>query len=508
MIVAQTGSASRLATPTIDRNATIKVGYQYGASVTTLDPPFIGPSDSPFVYPIYDRLLENDVLLSKLRPGLASSWTFSKDGHSLTFNLRHDVKFHDGSPVTAAAVAANIMREKTIQGSRATVALASIGSVTVVSKFVVRLNLVGGGGANLPDIFAGTLGSIINPKFFNANLAAAPPAGAGSGPYVFSSEPTAATEFIFTRAPGKPWQPGTGNAATLIVYSFNTSAAGINDVQAGSLNVAQVALDGVRQGVKVIQSSGGKFAGTPYASLYSVSLILNPKVAPFTNPLYRKAVQAAINPRVVDAGEGDACAVDQQPVAPGSSTYDPNFKNTNPYNVAKAKAYLAQAGVPNGFSFDMPTPNFSNFTTSGQIYQAELAKVGIKANIVPIDPASFVSTLYGGKWPAFVYGGAPGVPDPVSGLFPNLLVGGPNITGGSPYAATANSFYQTLSNPKNAATKRTAEFHKLYAWLNDSGIYLTMCAQQALYIHTNNVVNVQPRFPSAIEDPQFYAIKK
>jgi ABC-type transport system substrate-binding protein len=294
----------------------------------------------------------------------------------------------------------------------------------------------------------------------------------------------------------------------LIIYSFNTSAAGINDVQAGSLNVAQVALDGVRQGVRVIQSTGGKFAGTPYASLYSVSLILNPKVAPFNNPLYRKAVQAAINPRVVDAGEGGACAVDQQPVAPGSSTYDPNFVNTNPYNPAKAKQYLAQAGVPKGFTFDMPTPNFSNFTTSGQIYQAELAKVGIKANIVPIDPASFVSTLYGGKWPAFVYGGAPGVPDPVSGLFPNLLVGGPAITIGSSLESAATSFYKTLSNPKYPEAKRTTEFHKLYRWMNDTGMYLTMCAQQALYIHTNNVLNVQPHFPSAIEDPQFYAMTK
>ena len=510
LATAQPGSAAhvRAATLKINTNATIKVGYQYG-SVTTLDPAFGGVGDSPFPYPIYDRLLQDDALLSKLQPMLATSWRFSNHGKALTFYLRHGVKFHDGTPVDAAAVKANIIRYQTVKGSLAASSLTAIGSVTVVSKYVVRLNLIHNGGANLPDLFAGTIGSIINPKDFNANLAADPPASAGSGPYVFVSEPTAGTEFEFKRAPGKPWNPGTGEAKNLTLYSFGTSAQGITDVQSGSLNSAEVALDGIKQATKVVRSSGGKLAGKAYNSNYSVSLYLSPKVAPFTNPLLRKAVEAAISPEVVAEAEGGACdAKDQQPVAPGSSTYDKSFVNPNPYNLAKAKAYLKQAGDPNGFTFNMDTPNFSNFTTSGQIYQAELAKVGITANIVPIDPSSFISTLYGGQWGAFVFGGAPGVPDSVDGLFPSLLLGGPNITAGSPLAGQTHSFYNALVNPSVPSSARLKEFGKLYEFLTNQAIVITMCAQQAQYIHTSNLVNVQPTFPSAIENPQYYAMTK
>ena len=69
-----------------------------------------------------------------LQPMLATSWRFSNHGKALTFDLRHGVKFHDGTPVDAAAVKANIIRDKTVKGSLAASALTAIGSVTVVSK--------------------------------------------------------------------------------------------------------------------------------------------------------------------------------------------------------------------------------------------------------------------------------------------------------------------------------------------------------------------------------------
>jgi hypothetical protein len=134
--------------------------------------------------------------------------------------------------------------------------------------------------------------------------------------------------------------------------------------------------------------------------------------------------------------------------------------------------------------------------------------VGITANIVPIDPSSFISTLYGGQWGAFVFGGAPGVPDSVDGLFPSLLLGGPNITAGSPLAGQTHSFYNALVNPSVPSSARLKEFGKLYEFLTNQAVVITMCAQQAQYIHTSNLVNVQPTFPSAIENPQYYAMTK
>src|SRR5947209_9497234 len=44
-------------------------------------------------------------------PGLAESWTISKDGLQYTFKLRHDISFHDGTPFNAAAVKFSIERQ-------------------------------------------------------------------------------------------------------------------------------------------------------------------------------------------------------------------------------------------------------------------------------------------------------------------------------------------------------------------------------------------------------------
>src|SRR5262249_50928194 len=120
------GAAKNATAPVIDRNAVIKVGYQYGPSIFTLDPAFFPPSEFPFNSPIYDRLTQTDPRYTKLRPGLATGWEFSKNGRALTVTLRTDVEFHDGSPVDAAAVKANIVRYKTLPGSRMAASYAGV----------------------------------------------------------------------------------------------------------------------------------------------------------------------------------------------------------------------------------------------------------------------------------------------------------------------------------------------------------------------------------------------
>lgn len=508
-VASPSGAWPRPQQSSVNSRAVISAGYQYG-EVTTLDPAFNAAGPDPFILPIYDQLMQTDPLYAQVRPMLATSWAFGPKGRYLTLDLRTGVRFHDGSPVDAAAVKANIMRDKTLGGSLLATDFSSIASVSVVSKYVVRINLVSGQGANLPWIFASSAGAIVNPKDFGANLAADPPASAGSGPYVFSSEPSAGTEFIFKKAPGTPWEPDSGNAAELELYATATSAQGINAVQAGTLDFAEVALDGIAQTLKLERAHPKTFAGPPYAAAFDVRLELNPKVAPFNNALLRMAVQAALNPTAIAEGEapGNACIPDPQPVQPGSATYDPNFVNSNPFNIANAKKYLAEAGMPNGFTFNMDEPNFSNFPASAEIEQAELAQVGITANLVPISPVDLISTLYSGTWQSYDFGGAPGVPDPVTGLFPSLLTGGPDITAGTPLAATAQAYEASLVNPTLSPAGQRLEFDRFYTWLNNKAINLQICSQKAIYLYKVGLLNANPSFPSAITNPQFFAEAK
>src|SRR5437899_6651521 len=75
------------------------------AEPVTMDPPQITDLNSTRVAKrIFEGLVAQELGSYKLVPGLARSWDISKDGLTYTFHLRPDVKFHDGTPLTAEAV--------------------------------------------------------------------------------------------------------------------------------------------------------------------------------------------------------------------------------------------------------------------------------------------------------------------------------------------------------------------------------------------------------------------
>jgi peptide/nickel transport system substrate-binding protein len=89
---------------------------------------------------------------------------------------------------------------------------------------------------------------------------------------------------------------------------------------------------------------------------------------------------------------------------PIGSHYTPNDRGykdltgVHPYDAAKAKALLADAGYPNGFSFTMKAPQMAYSQRSSQILQAMLSEIGVTMNIE--------TTEFPAKWVADVLKGA------------------------------------------------------------------------------------------------------
>src|SRR5512146_3436417 len=82
-----------------------------GADQTGMDPQTVQNNESGFVMStLFDGIVNYRPGSSEVGPGLAESWSISPDGKVYTFKLRRGVKFHDGTPMNARAVAADLDR--------------------------------------------------------------------------------------------------------------------------------------------------------------------------------------------------------------------------------------------------------------------------------------------------------------------------------------------------------------------------------------------------------------
>src|SRR2546422_9384434 len=156
----------------------VPAGFPVGAAATpgTLvigldqEPPTLDPHASPsaVTYQIIASVTENLLYKGrdgKLQPWLAESWSASKDGRSVTFKLRRDVKFHDGTPFNADAVKFNFDRivdpKFKAGGSRSS--LAGYAGSKVLDEFTLQVSFENAYAPFLAYAAGGTL-SIVSPK--------------------------------------------------------------------------------------------------------------------------------------------------------------------------------------------------------------------------------------------------------------------------------------------------------------------------------------------------------
>ena len=121
------------------RNNVLAIGVP--VEPVTLDPAngFTG-FDYPFLYSLYDRLIDFEPKTLKLRPGLATAWRFiGNDQRAFEISLRPNVKFHDKTPLDAEAVKASLLRFKEIGLIRDLDPVVSIDVIDPL-KLVLRLS--------------------------------------------------------------------------------------------------------------------------------------------------------------------------------------------------------------------------------------------------------------------------------------------------------------------------------------------------------------------------------
>jgi peptide/nickel transport system substrate-binding protein len=407
-------SASSGASGTPHSGGTLAIGIE--SEVDVLDPQRAGGWVSWRVNrQMFEPLVDEDLskpsaqaAVPALRPGLATSWELSPDGTVYTFHIRPNVKFHDGTPLDAAAVEFNIRRmwDKSFQYYDAKAAgqtnfvwqpLKSIATpdpmtlqLTMKQPFEPFLRLLSQGGNGSTGIMSPA--SI--KQYGNDNVGEHP---VGTGPFKFVDRVRG--QRITLARNDDYW--GTKPYLDKVVFRpLPDPSSRVASLRANEVDMIAVPPP---DSVASLQQSGFQVSEGAPPHVWFLSFNFNDPI--MKNKLVRQAINLAIDRQGMATNllkDTVKPAYDVQ--APANAAYVANTEAYG-YNPDKAKQLLAQAGYPNGFSTVMMT----SVDGSGQIIpvpmaeyiQQNLAKVGIQIQLQTTEWISYLS-----KW---AQGTPPGV---------------------------------------------------------------------------------------------------
>lgn len=399
-----TGTATPDSAPVdeVDRSATLR--FAYGISVSRLDPHRATiRNDLTTLGPVYDRLVEFNPS-GQLVPMLATEWSFNADATVLEMTLRDGVVFHDGEPFDAAAVKANIERAKTLEGSTVAADLAGVSGVEVVDDQHVRL-LLTDPDVSVLGILSDRAGMMISPAAFDEELEAV---AVGAGPFRLAEyRPGDVT--VFERFDDY-WDPDAALVQRLEIHVVPDANTRLNGLRGGQFDLINPTASQYGEA-----SSLPGFTVRTDPGLFAINMGLNRTRSEFGDVLVRRAIYHAIDREsICQAVLLGQCEVSVQPFPSGYWAADPDITSDRyGYDPDRARELLAEAGVPDGFSFTFMIPAaLPPYDAIGEVIQGQLADVGITAELVLMEPAQMADRYYVAKETDAILGGLVGSADP------------------------------------------------------------------------------------------------
>jgi peptide/nickel transport system substrate-binding protein len=384
--------------PLVGQAQTLRIGLAEDPDM--LDPTMARTFVGRIVFSaLCDKLIDVDEKLNYV-PQLATSYQWSADGKALTMKLRSDVTFHDGEKFDAAAVKFNIERHKTMQGSNRSGELRPVTSVDVIDPTTVRLNLSAPFTPLLASL-ADRAGMMVSPKAAqnSTNFASAPVC---SGPFKFV-ERVAQDRIVFEKYAGY-WNKAAIHFDRVVYTPIPDATVRLANLRSGQLDfIERVASSDV---AKLATEPRFKVSKITEIGYQGITINLGKSDKAQANPLgrdnrVREAFELSLDRQgiVQVVMDGEAVAGNQW-VPPSSSFYT----KSNPVpqrDVAKAKALLKEAGVPNP-SFTLMTPTTSDAQKIAQVVQAMAKEAGFDVKIQSTEFATSLNLADKGDFDAYV----------------------------------------------------------------------------------------------------------
>lgn len=347
-------------------------------------------------------------------PGLAESWEFNDDFTVFTAQLRDDATFSDGSPITAADVAATFTRHKGVEESTLGSTLNRVDTIEADGDTTVVFTFPAPYPSFVSALSQGSLGIVPAASLEDEDAYYTTP-DVTSGQYTIDSG--WAGNKLELVANEEYWgaQPIVENLTLTVIEDANSA---ISQLQSGQIDFAgDLAPNFITQiqgteGVQVVMSDVFGF----------FDIRLNNATGPFTDVNMRKAVNAAIDREEIVTsiwGENNE---------PQSGFWPEGMEGHVDRSVEQdldaAKEFLAETDCADGCSVRMMYSD-QDFPFSGQLalmVQSQLAEVGIEVQLEKLDATTMIDRLFAGEYDMVpgAMASSGNVPDP---LLANALLG-------------------------------------------------------------------------------------
>ncbi|MGR3781945.1 MAG: ABC transporter substrate-binding protein [Albimonas sp.] len=336
---------------------------------------------------IYDTLLAFD-MEGTPGPNMAESWEVSDDGLTYTFKLAEGIKCHDGSDFTAQDVKFTIDRAFGDNPSLTRTSWGPITEVTVEDPLTFTVAMSSKFGAFLPflaDSFSSMLCDTNTAETFGSSTAI------GTGPFklvewVKGDQVTLEKNPDFVNRGDPVENPGAPYIDRLIIRTVPEAQTRLAALTTGEVHIAEPPFDDVA----AIQEEGELEIMVAENTGQDVFWEFTTSRPPFDDIRARQAVAYATDPQMaIDIIYGGLTNREWCPVARGVFGNDQEFckQYGYPYDPEKAQALLAEMG----YGPDNPLETTMFVWTGGnrhklaEIFQAQLAQVGIQAGIEIMD---------------------------------------------------------------------------------------------------------------------------
>ena len=391
--------------------------------------------------PMFNQLIEFEPGSTQIRPALAESWDVSPDGMEYIIRLRDGVQFHTTDifmptrAMNADDVLFSLERQWKDDHPFHDVSDASyayfkdmgmpdlLKSIDKIDDLTLRISLTRPEAPFLANL-AMPFNSILSAEYAEQLLAAGTPElldekPVGTGPFIFDG----AQKDVAVRYRVFPdYWDGRQPIERLVFSVTPNPAVRLTKMKAGECHVMAFPNPSDTKTIvdvpnlQLLQQEGFNIG----------YLSLNISKPPFDDIRVRRAINMAIDKEaVIEGAYGGAGVVAKNPIPPTLWSYNEDVEDY-PYDPLAAQRLLAEAGYPNGFETDlwyMPVsrPYNPDAMRVAEMIQADLAEIGIRANLVTEEWGEYRESLQNGEHSMALYGwtGDNGDPD----NFLNVLLG-------------------------------------------------------------------------------------